>query len=168
MAEKAEAKVAKSAAQKEAAKVAAEKKAEEKLMQLNKGKQLLIAARNDEPDQVAAIIGTDDEPGLDANYQDFDGWTALHYAAANDSFLAALVLINVGRASTKLKNNDGETAGDLASQRMAHDDDEDTGRGMLRKLIAKPLVYYEKEFEPRRVGGKFTNPIRYKIMGSED
>ena len=44
MAEKAEAKVAKSAAQKEAAKVAAEKKAEEKLMQLNKGKQLLIAA----------------------------------------------------------------------------------------------------------------------------
>ena len=44
MAEKAEAKVAKSAAQKAAAKDAAEKKAEEKLMQLNKGKQLFIAA----------------------------------------------------------------------------------------------------------------------------
>ena len=35
------------------------------------------------------------------------------------------------------------------------------------QLLKKPLVFYEKEFEPKRVDGKFTNPVRYQEIPDE-
>ena len=83
-----------------------------------------------------------DDPTINVNQQDELGNTALHYAANAQKIHGGTIyhfLINKG-ANAHLKNNNGETARDLAGEQKARKGFEHTMLIALQRKIASPVV----------------------------
>lgn len=72
--------------------------------------KLITAARRCDANAIKAWL----DAGADINYQDDEGMSALHYAAAYRARPCLRVLLKDGRANYLLKNNNGHYASDLA------------------------------------------------------
>ena len=66
--------------------------------------------------EVLAIVVLRDDPGLDVNVRDADGMTALHHAVLNNYTRVATALVQRDDINPSLKNNDGKTPLQLATQ----------------------------------------------------
>jgi ankyrin repeat protein len=68
------------------------------------------AVRNGNAQEVEGMI----EAGIDVNYQDSNGMTALHYAAEKGARPCLRLLVNNGECNYLLENTNGRTASELA------------------------------------------------------
>ena len=75
---------------------------------------LLTAAENETNEKIYQLL----DSGCNVNLRDKFGKTALMIAAEKGNFLATLGLLLGGKADTKLKDTDGNTALDLARRSL--------------------------------------------------
>ena len=87
--------------------------------------RLLLAATKGDVNTLAALINT----GVDVNWVDYDGRTALHQALAGGHIEAATWLINMG-ANVDLRDRWGYTAREVVSEA-----DKDTIEGLLKMNV---------------------------------
>ena len=70
--------------------------------------QLVDAATNGHVKDLQALLR--DNPAVDVNWRDFNGWTALHYASRNDHAEVAKLLLAHPSIDVNLQASDGSTS----------------------------------------------------------
>lgn len=82
----------------------------EKLLNFTNGRQLMDAAKEGELERLQAILEKKDGEGIEADYQDVLGRTALHASARNNMEEVTEWLVKFGNANVRLADGDGFTA----------------------------------------------------------